>query len=88
MYRKSVIQAVGGYNNELRKGQDYDLWCRLIGRAIFSNLSEVYLDYYMPKRRPIKKIFYIFWQLIKASPTSLLPWRYLVKYLIPFLKRQ
>lgn len=41
MYKKSVIESVGGYRNILYF-EDYDLWVRLIlNGAIFANLSEV-----------------------------------------------
>lgn len=41
MYRKSIIQSVGGYDILYSKGpEDYDLWARLIGLTVFANLQE------------------------------------------------
>lgn len=84
MFRKNIVQSVGGYNEDLRKGQDFDLWLRLKNVAIFSNLRTPLLEYYMPKKRPIKKIVYIFFQLIRTNPTGWLPWKYLIKYLLMY----
>ena len=38
MFRRQVVQAVGGYDPRFVFAQDYDLWLRLIGRARFGNL--------------------------------------------------
>lgn len=40
MFRKSVIDAAGGYDPRFVFAQDYDLWLRLIGRARFDNLPQ------------------------------------------------
>lgn len=43
MYRKSKVQAVGGYS-DLRKNQDTDLWIKLLSNgAVCANLSEYLL---------------------------------------------
>lgn len=45
MYRKSKVEAVGGYS-DLRKNQDTDLWIKMLSKgAVCSNLSE-YLLYF------------------------------------------
>jgi glycosyltransferase involved in cell wall biosynthesis len=46
MFKKSSILKLGGYNNLLRRRQDYDLWFRA-GKAglKFKNLSEILLLY-------------------------------------------
>ena len=42
MYRKTKILQVGAYNAKLRRGQDYDLWFRLLKKGeILENLNEV-----------------------------------------------
>ena len=41
MMRKSVLQAVGAYNEAYRYLQDYELWVRLAGRTRLANLPEV-----------------------------------------------
>lgn len=38
MFRRRVVEAVGGYDPRFVLAQDYDLWLRLIGRARFGNL--------------------------------------------------
>jgi glycosyltransferase EpsE len=48
MFRKSVLNAVGGYtvSKATRRGQDYDLWCKLTSAGyIGENLSDVLLYY-------------------------------------------
>lgn len=44
MMRKNLIQAAGGYDAALRVAQDYDLWCRLVGRTHFANLPETHME--------------------------------------------
>jgi len=39
--RKSVLQAVGGYNEDYPYLQDYELWVRLAGRTRLANLPDV-----------------------------------------------
>lgn len=43
MFRKDILTAIGGYNEEKRVGQDYDLWIRLFFKTKFANLEEPYL---------------------------------------------
>ena len=40
MLRRSVMATVGGYDTELRRGEDYELLLRCMGRFRFGNLSE------------------------------------------------
>lgn len=46
MFKKSVIEKVGGYNKTLTRRQDYDLWfrCAKVG-AKFANIDEALLLY-------------------------------------------
>jgi len=44
MMRTDLIKAVGGYDSALRAAQDYDLWCRLVGRTRFANLPETHME--------------------------------------------
>lgn len=41
MMRREAVQAVGGYREAFRVGQDYDLWLRLSSRFDMDNLPEV-----------------------------------------------
>lgn len=41
MMRRDVVQALGGYRDAFRAGQDYDLWLRLSARFDMDNLPEV-----------------------------------------------
>jgi glycosyltransferase involved in cell wall biosynthesis len=41
MYRRSAIEAVGGYRPELEPAEDYDLWLRLSERFRVGNLPEL-----------------------------------------------
>jgi glycosyltransferase involved in cell wall biosynthesis len=40
MYRREIIQSVGGYDTGYPTAQDYDLWARLRDRTEFANLPE------------------------------------------------
>ena len=45
IYRKSVADAVGGYDKKLRRGQDYDLYVRIIASGYeVKNIPEILLD--------------------------------------------
>lgn len=41
MARRSLVQALGGYREELRYAQDYDLWLRLSQLARIENLQDI-----------------------------------------------
>jgi hypothetical protein len=41
MMRKSIVQAVEGYNEAYPYSQDYELWVRLAGHTRLANLPEV-----------------------------------------------
>jgi glycosyltransferase involved in cell wall biosynthesis len=43
MFRKDVVDCVGGYDDELPVNQDRDLWQRLSSVTRFANLSEAHL---------------------------------------------
>ena len=74
MYKKDIILSVGGYNENLKRAQDYDLWIRLKGKATFANLDEVLLDYTYKVKQPYKTIFHNFKTRLKHKPYSIYPW--------------
>ena len=41
MFRKSIIQSIGGYSDEFLGFEDYELWARLIKRHETANIPEV-----------------------------------------------
>ncbi|MEQ1498885.1 MAG: glycosyltransferase [Novosphingobium sp.] len=45
MYRRAVVQAVGGYHQAFRHCEDYDLWLRLANSTRIANLPERLLRY-------------------------------------------
>ena len=45
MFRKSFFEDIGGYDSDLRRKQDYDLWLRGVDSYLYSNLKDVLLDY-------------------------------------------
>jgi len=51
VFRKAVVERVGGYDNALVANQDRDLWQRLSSVTHFANLPDVYLLY---RRHPHK----------------------------------
>lgn len=38
LFRTELVRALGGYDNRIRYGQDYDLWLRLLPKTRFANL--------------------------------------------------
>ncbi len=40
-FRTALIREAGGYDDQVRYGQDYELWLRLAPRTGFANLNEV-----------------------------------------------
>lgn len=46
MYRKSAVEAVGGYRIE-KMSEDHDLWLRLGRRGKFANLPDYAVKYYL-----------------------------------------
>lgn len=51
MARRAVLQALGGYDVTMRRGQDYDLWLRAYRQYRLHNLL-VPLVWYQRRRRP------------------------------------
>ncbi|MFA0358477.1 glycosyltransferase [Vibrio breoganii] len=47
MYRKELIKGVGGYNPNLKRRQDYELWFRVAkrGGAVFHNIDKPLIAY-------------------------------------------
>jgi hypothetical protein len=45
MFRTAAVRAVGGYSEQLRYSQDYELWLRLAERCELENLQQVLLKY-------------------------------------------
>lgn len=41
MFRTALVRRLGGYDETVRYGQDYDLWLRLLPETAFANLPEV-----------------------------------------------
>jgi glycosyltransferase involved in cell wall biosynthesis len=45
MVRRTSLNAVGGFNSQLRAAPDYDLWLRLAARYEFLHVPEIYGQY-------------------------------------------
>ena len=46
VFRKSVWESVGGYDNHLRGNEDWDFWLRALGQGVgFHFINEVMFDY-------------------------------------------
>ena len=46
MYKKSVIQQIGGYDASIIRLEDYDLWLRAIAKgAVCANIDDIILKY-------------------------------------------
>jgi glycosyltransferase involved in cell wall biosynthesis len=50
MMRRRVLEELGGYDESLRRAQDYDLWLRGVHRFRYHNLQEPLLRYSKPAR--------------------------------------
>ncbi len=40
VFRTSLVQSIGGYDEEIKYGQDYDLWLRALPATSFHNIQE------------------------------------------------
>lgn len=45
MYRRRLVEEVGGYDEGLTRVEDYDLWLRLLGRTHIDNLPDPVVAY-------------------------------------------
>jgi len=45
MFRRSVVQAAGGFDHSLPRAQDFDLWSRILQRQPVLNLAARLVDY-------------------------------------------
>ncbi len=68
MMKREFLESLGGYDEVLRRVQDYDLWLR--GRHIgcFGNLQEELLYYSYDKERAYKGIFTAFIIKMRSRP--------------------
>lgn len=59
MMRKEFLRITGGYDERLRRKQDYDLWSRSFREFRFHNLKEPLIGYQTEGyRRPLRTIMY------------------------------
>ncbi len=55
MYKKSVVQSVGGYNN-LRRGEDYDLYIRILKAGYYTeNIDDVLVKVRVEQNSRVKR---------------------------------
>jgi glycosyltransferase involved in cell wall biosynthesis len=64
MFRRSVVEAAGGYRGEFRNAEDYDLWLRLARDHELANVAEPLLRYRfsvdgMTLGRKWEQLFYV-----------------------------
>ena len=74
MVRRAFYEALGGYDERLRRGQDYDLWLRGRHRFRFHNLTEPLIRYRLPQKLSIKPILwatYVLFRTVCRERTSL-----------------
>ena len=55
--RREAVLAVGGYREDLKRAQDYELWSRLFHRCRFHNLQDPLLIYMVRERLRLKSVF-------------------------------
>lgn len=84
LYRKAVARSVGGYDESLPRGKDYDLWLRIGTKGKLAVIPEYFVKY--RKDYPnVKK------RLADMKATSRVMWRHRNKYphfWIPYLLAQ
>lgn len=93
IFRTDLVKRLGGYNNQIRYGQDYDLWLKCLPETRFYNLQEYLcfrnigqgISYENQKEQMLQcmktQIKYI--QLYKLSPINYL---YLIEPLMLVIK--
>ena len=60
MMKKTFLDATGGYDESLRRKEDYDLWARGSKNHVYHNLQTPLLDYRVKDSKPLKAAFYSF----------------------------
>lgn len=45
LYRKNIIDNLGGYSKNINLGEDYDLWLRIGEESKFANINEYFVKY-------------------------------------------
>jgi len=50
MFRRAFVNRMGGYAEDLRRAQDYDLWLRAYRSSVFHNLQRPLIEYRMRRR--------------------------------------
>ena len=61
MYRRTFIERMGGYDERLRRKQDYDLWLRGIKSHVYANINDVIIRYRVQPSKPISTDLYGFY---------------------------
>ena len=68
MMRRTVLEAVGGYNDNSGNSQDYDLLSRLLGRARLANMPDIL---YLYRRHEHSATFTVIAEMLAAVEVSL-----------------
>ena len=85
MFRKEIIERIGGYNETIQFAQDYDLWTRLSSMTNFSNVPGVLFKYRTHKKAISHKnkanqvsihrrIRSAYWAQIEQEPLDISKW--------------
>lgn len=91
MFKKSEIIKIFGYNEKLRRRQDYDLWFRCIDKGLlFENINQPLIQYrrasYSYKRNNIRNAFNQFSIGVRGGLKSNSPWYIYPILLLPLCK--
>ena len=73
MVRRSFYEALGGYDEHLRRAEDLDLWFRGYRRFQFHNLREPLIRYRLRRTPTLRSIFWGTLVLIRAVQRDALP---------------
>ena len=67
MYRSSFVKRFEGYDTNLKRCQDYDLWLRSIDSSRFANMPDVLIDYRVSNSSTFKNDMYAFYVRLTNS---------------------
>ena len=58
MLRRAFLKTMGGYDDRLRRAQDYDLWLRAYRQFRFHNLQRPLIRFRVPRSIPLQSILW------------------------------
>ena len=85
MMRRSFLDVMNGYDEQLRRSEDLDLWLRSYHRFCFHNLPEALLRYRIPSGTRWSEVSERTTVMVKAASrekASSLRWWYIARFFL------